>query len=209
MINPWDVVPGQDDSGRIRSSDLSELLLAHIARYWQLGSASLRKKLLLSVLRRQGIDSPLHPAGLIAVLKVDGNEPNHTPTSEERLMMKHFSVLDPNSPTRRRSISLSARNSQPSPNAALISPAAHDLPSPNFSASGGRSDGLWWPHTNNWDHFLEFEVDQQPQSSIVKFSSNIMPLDTSRQDITLCTGRFQDEPPIAATSHEGVIPSFH
>lgn len=145
----------------------------------------------------------------MAVLKVEGNEPNHTPTSEERLMMKHFSVLDPNSPTKRRSMTISARNSQASPNAALISPAAHDLPSPNFSASAGRSDGLWWPHANIWDHFQDFEVDQQPQSSIIKFSSNIIPSDPSRQDITLSTGGFHHEPPLAATSHDGVIPSFH
>jgi hypothetical protein len=37
LINPWDIAFGSKNSGKIPSFELSELLLAHFTRYWNLG----------------------------------------------------------------------------------------------------------------------------------------------------------------------------
>ena len=71
---------------------------------------------------------------------------------------------------------------------------------------GSPGDFQWSQVSNIWDHFQDFEVDQA-QSSMMQFSSNIIPLDHCRQDVTLSNG-FQEEPPISATSR-AVIQSLY
>lgn len=101
--------------------------------------------------------------------------------SDDRLIMKHFSALDPAFRKRRR-LTSSTRDSQESPNH-VVSIGVSDLPTPSFSSVGSPGD-LQWPQIDFWDHFQDFEIDQS-QSPMTRLFSNIVPVDPSGQDSTI------------------------
>ncbi|RVX74537.1 hypothetical protein B0A52_01663 [Exophiala mesophila] len=159
LINTRDVVLEDNHPAKTRCTDLSRLLIKHFASYWKLGSASLR---------------------LIDVLADDVTEKSQSSASDDRMMIKHFSALDPKFRKRRRMTS-STRDSQESPNQAVnIGVNNNDLPTPSFSSVGSPGD-LQWPQVNFWDHIQDFEIDQY-QTPMTRLFSNIIPVDPSGQD---------------------------
>jgi hypothetical protein len=154
LINPWDIAFGSKDSGNIPSFELSELLLAHFARYWKLGTASLR---------------------MISILKDDCTNIARTPTSEERLMMKHFSILDP-ARSRKRAWTTSSSSHHSNESSKVNEPLApsQDVVHPSGSDIDKPED-LLWPQMNIWDHFQDLEADPT-DFSMLNFSPNFIPI---------------------------------